>query len=324
MVSTVWVLRHLARCSESGLALSQGCHALAADTSAPAETRFWNDLASAYKEGRQTAEILESSPLSLPDWVPELVRAGDLSGQLGATLRRCADILEEDRLWKKNLLLRITYPLILVHLAAVLPSLPLGINYGWSLSLLWVLLSLGLIYLPLGLVGSLLFFKKNSRAFGFQVEKIGLVIPGIRNLVRFPPGVRFFSALTAMVQSSARMETALHVSAAASGSVYLQECLEGVERQLKEGKTLVDVLRQTGFFSRGILQTLQGGELTGTIDEQLLQAAEDCREKARDAFRVLNVTVIVLAYAGAVFLILSAILLILGPMYAEVFRLLNA
>jgi len=76
-----------------------------------------NILQNAYgslRSGNTLATALQSSGLSLPEYVHELVRAGEETGKLGASLNSAAQQMEADAVFRRETRNALTYPMVLI------------------------------------------------------------------------------------------------------------------------------------------------------------------------------------------------------------------
>jgi general secretion pathway protein F len=66
------------------------------------------------REGATLAKALNASGLTLPDYVHELVRAGEETGKLGASLQSAATQMEADARFRRETRNALTYPMVLI------------------------------------------------------------------------------------------------------------------------------------------------------------------------------------------------------------------
>lgn len=115
-------LHELATLLEAGVPMSDAILAQSRGSHHVALTEAFSRIGAELTRGRSFFEALKESRLPLPDYVFQLVSAGELSGQLAETLRQAVSQLEYDRKVASDFRSALTYPAILITagLAAVL------------------------------------------------------------------------------------------------------------------------------------------------------------------------------------------------------------
>lgn len=110
----VVAFHELATLLESGVALGDAVLAQSRGSHHPEIAAGYAALAKDLTRGQSFGEALGASGLKLPDYVHQLVEAGELSGRLPEALRRAVQQMEYDRRVAADLRAALTYPAILV------------------------------------------------------------------------------------------------------------------------------------------------------------------------------------------------------------------
>ena len=110
----VVAFHELATLLESGVSLGDAVLAQSRGSSHPGLGAAFDAIATSLLRGHSFLEAMRESGLPLPDYVHQLVEAGELSGRLPQALREAVDQLEYDRRVAADVRAALVYPAILV------------------------------------------------------------------------------------------------------------------------------------------------------------------------------------------------------------------
>lgn len=110
----VGAFHELATLLESGVSLSDAIVAQSRGTYHPALSNAFDVIAKELTRGRSILQALRAGNLPLPDYVYQLVEAGELSGRLPQSLREAVSQMEYDQRVAKDLRGALLYPAILI------------------------------------------------------------------------------------------------------------------------------------------------------------------------------------------------------------------
>lgn len=316
------VFRNLHSISRAGLSLAPGCRKLA-ETAKPELAAVWTELAAQLEAGCPLSAALGQTSLSVDSWMREMIQAGEASGTTDQILQHIATEVESLRTWRRSLLARLVYPLAVLHLTAFLPALPLLLSHGNVIALAWIITFLTIIYLPLIAAWSLNRIARQSQPLRYLLESLLLRVPAGGAALRAACSARFYRALGALARASSRWEDAVHCASQASGSAHLQQSAALHHAALAAGAELTATLQQFSFFPVDDLDQLNTGEITGTLHETLDRLSVTSRENATRQLKLFSLALSVGVYGLCIGGILLAMLSILGPVYYQVYELLN-
>jgi len=317
-----FAFRNLHSLSRAGIPLAAGCRKFA-ENSHYKLTPTWINLAESLESGQSLAEALRLSPLPVQYWMLDMIQAGENSGTTDQILNHLAEELETRRVWSRTLLTRLLYPAVVLHLTALLPALPLALNHGSGVALTWIIFFLALIYFPLAGVWLLSRAARQSPGLKQVLESLQLKIPILGPGLRAAMSARFYRALAALARASSRWEDAVTSSARASNSARLFFSAERYRESLVTGEELTATLRQFDFFTPQDIDMLNTGEITGTLDATLQRLSEASWETSTQRLKLFSVILTVGVYGLCIGGILLAMFSILGPVYYQVYELLN-
>lgn len=110
----VVALHELATLLQSGVSLSDAIVAQSRGSHHPGLVAAFENIARELTRGQSFLDALRAASLPLPEYVFQLVEAGELSGQLPHSLRQAVDEMEDDQRLAADLRGALAYPAILV------------------------------------------------------------------------------------------------------------------------------------------------------------------------------------------------------------------
>ena len=126
-----------------------------------------------------------------------------------------------------------------------------------------------------------------------RAENNGAAKPTTRKRVKINDMVVMSRQLASLVRAGIPINEALHTVALQTESVYLQEVIQQVRRDILGGSSLTEaVARHPNVFSELYIALIRAGEAGGVLDETLETAAEqfdkeaELREKVKNGFRL--------------------------------------
>ncbi|TVR43260.1 MAG: hypothetical protein EA402_10030 [Planctomycetota bacterium] len=232
--------------------------------------------ARAVSAGQPLSEQMQRS--GEPALVCALVRAGELSGHLPAMCREIEAFYSHCLMLKRLVIGRSIYPLILIHLALMMPPLVgfiTGSHGAWLIllgpALLWTL-ALGLL-----LLGHL-----GGRS-GWNA-RLCATLPGLRTLTRQLVCANSCLVLRAGASAGMLYHNALEMAASACGNRWWGQRLERQANALMHGDCpqLSQALEDCDF-PADLVQILRSAEIGGAVERALGQMATISRERFTSA-----------------------------------------
>ncbi|MCC7076446.1 MAG: type II secretion system F family protein [Acidimicrobiia bacterium] len=228
-----------------------------------------------------------------PQFYIDLVRAGEITGDLDGVLQQAAKYLARQEETKRKLRSALSYPIviglfaifaILVLLIFVLPqfveffkqfnaTLPLPtrivLNTQKFLTTWWHVLLLGLGLVVVGLV-----MWTRTVPGRYAWHRLQLAAPFVGPLVRYTIIERFCATLATMVKAGVPIVATFQVIIDGSRNVLFKDALGKVRDAMLVGQGISSPLAATGMFPAMVPQMIKVGEDTGTLDDQLNQASD--------------------------------------------------
>ncbi|RLA10168.1 MAG: type II secretion system protein GspF [Gammaproteobacteria bacterium] len=323
------VMRQLATMLAGGQPLAEALSAVAQQTT-PAATQILRGIYGQVMEGQDFATALAKYPHEFPALYVAAVAAGERTGRLDQVLNELADYAERSREMKQNLLLALTYPILLglvagaiviALLAYVMPQvvevfdtmdvqlplltrLLLGLSdlirqFGW------------LAVLFAGLAITFLVMTWRTPAGRLRLDDLTLRIPLIGALINSMEIGRFTRTMSLVCGSAVPVPDALKLAASAVNNRPIHASIITAQREVIEGHSLYLALESSGYFPPLVLQLIHSGESSGNLADLLEHAANLLETEFQSRVKMLVGLLepaLILAMGGVVLLIVLAIL----------------
>jgi type II secretory pathway component PulF len=222
-----------------------------------------------------------------------MIRAGETSGRLGESLDRFVTLADRELRTRQRVKETTRYPKIVivsviiafgVLIAFVIPrfaqifaqfktTLPLPTRMMIGVNNLfqnyWYLI------LPVFLLAPILLNRyiqtKKGRVFW---DRLKIRIPGLGRLFIIAALSRFAHTFVMLNKSGIPILQTLEITSTTINNVILSQSIEEISRQVREGNSLADGMRESGRFTPLVIQMVGVGETTGTLDEMLIRITE--------------------------------------------------
>jgi type II secretory pathway component PulF len=222
-----------------------------------------------------------------------MIRAGETSGRLGESLDRFVTLADRELRTRQRVKETTRYPKIVivsviiafvVLLAFVIPrfaqvfaqfntTLPLPTQIMIGVNNLfhnyWYLI------LPVFLLAPILLKRyiqtKKGRVFW---DRLKIRIPGFGRLFIIAALSRFAHTFVMLNKSGIPILQTLEITSTTINNVIISQSIEEISRQVREGRSLTDGMRESGRFTPLVIQMVGVGETTGTLDEMLIRITE--------------------------------------------------
>ncbi len=320
---------------KAGIPLSRGMKILVKQTRNFRMKNVLSDIAAQVESGKSIAEALSKYPRVFSPIFINMVKVGELSGKLNESLEYLTNQLHREADLKSKTMGAMIYPAVIVSTMAligvlmaifVLPKLTsIFKEFNSELPVLTrgviavadfmsgnaILVIAGIIVAIFGAVALLNTYsgKKYFHIFLLHFFTINTIVKKI-NLARYS------RVLSSLLKSGVPIVEALQVASDSITNIPYKELTAQAAVDVKLGKTLTDSLgKNTALFPVLVVQMLQVGEESGTVETMLEQLAEHYEEEVDTTMRNLSTIIepLLLLFIGGVVAILA--LALIGPIY---------
>ncbi|MCS6957273.1 MAG: type II secretion system F family protein [Aquificaceae bacterium] len=295
------------------------------------------NVAQMVSEGKPISNSMAEFPNVFPEFVVNLVRVGEETGNLDVALIRAADYYEKMAMIKSKIKSAAFYPTFVVIIATGIVT---GILYFLVPTFAEIYSSLGgtlplptqmlisasnalrsnLLFILAFIVGFSLIFKllmNKNYQFRKSVHSFMLKAPKMGELVTKSTMAKFARTMATLFSSGVALERAFEIAGQVTGNVVIREALETAKKGVIEGQPMYKALEKTGMFPKLIISMVRVGEDTGRLDEMLDTIArfyEDEFDKAVEGMIKLIEPMLIVFIGGIVGAILIAL-------YMPIFKL---
>jgi len=240
------------------------------------------------ENGESFSAALVAHPKIFPNLFISMVKAGEASGKLETILTRYAAYCEDQAELRQKVKGALFYPMILLFagiavtlfiVTAVIPQfaeifmkvgiplpLPTLLLYqvGMTIKQFWYSL---ILFAAVGWLG----FKyyAGTTMGRFQVDRLGLALPGLGLLFRRAAISRFARTLGMLVASGVPILQSLEIVREVIGNDVLARTIGNVHAAVEKGERISESLRISREFPVDAVQMISVGEETGNLDEML-------------------------------------------------------
>ncbi len=287
------VTRQLATLIDAGLPLLRSLNVLIAQQKPSKLRDVLREISTDVQSGSTFSEGLAKHPKVFDRLFVNMVRAGEVGGMLEVVLNRLANFMERRQALKRKVKGALVYPIAVVVIATgiviflllkVVPvfadifeefgsALPAPtqflvdagdmVLYGWWKMLLFV-------------NGTIITFKLLSKSSNIKrvMDRVWLKMPLIGDLVTKVGVARFARTLGTLITSGVPILQALRITKETIGNEVIQNAVQKVHDSVKEGDTIAGPLDEAKVFPSMVVNMIDVGEETGSLDSMLMKVAD--------------------------------------------------
>lgn len=327
----VVMTRQLATLIDAGLPLLRSLNVLIAQQK-PCKLRdVLREISYDVQSGSTFSEGLAKHPKAFDRLYVNMVRAGEVGGMLETVLNRLAMFMERRQALKRRVRGALIYPIAVVVIATGIVSFLLikvvpvfaaifkdfggdlpgptkflvacgdFMQYRWWLLLLIV----NCIIITIKLMSKSANVKR-------VMDRVVLKMPLVGDLVVKVAVARFARTLGTLITSGVPILQALKITKETIGNEVIQNAVQKVHDSIKEGETIAAPLDEAKVFPTMVVNMIDVGEETGSLDAMLMKVADiyDAEvEAAVDAMLALLEPVIIIVLGGIIGFIVVALYL---------------
>lgn len=286
--------RQFATLIRAGVTIVDSTNILAEQTESKALKKALHDVEKDIRGGTAFSDAVEKYPKIFPALFSNMVRAGEMTGNLDETLDRMATHFEKQHSLKKNIQSTLAYPIILTTLIIgvvifllvyIIPQFTLIYDQFDSelpqitqlilaisdvVKNLWWLV---IMFLFLG-GGVFIFLFKKNQTFHYSVHAAILKMPIFGKLLRKAVIARMTRTLSSLFSSAVPILEALDIVAKVVENPVISKVVLDARSNLEEGGSLSEPLSNHWVFPPLVYQMTAIGEQTGTLDYMLERIAD--------------------------------------------------
>ncbi len=260
------------------------------------KNRYFRRVIDTIKDDVEAGSTLHQAkrkhPKVFDDLYCNLVGSGEQSGSLDVMLRRLAEYIEKTVKLRAQVKQAMIYPVgilifsVVVSIFLLWKVIPvfasIFIELGSELPMLTaVIVKMSnfvqsyIVYIILGMIGLVLLFRyyRKTPSGHWTVDRLLLKVPLFGNLIKKVAIARVTRTLATLISGGVPMLESLKITSSTAGNVLIEKEILETRRLVSEGKTLHESLKEAGNFPLMMIQMVNVGEATGTLDEMLSKLA---------------------------------------------------
>jgi type IV pilus assembly protein PilC len=320
--------RQLATLIDAGLPLLRSLNVLIVQQK-PCKLRdVLREVSADIQQGSTFAEALGKHPKAFDRLYVNMVRAGEVGGMLEVVLNRLAVFMERRQALRRKVRGALIYPIAVIVIASCIVSFLLlkvvpifaevfsdfggqlpaptrflmaagdFMQYNWWMLLLIVNSSI----ITIKMLGKSKYVKS-------AMDRVILKIPLVGDLVTKVAVARFARTLGTLITSGVPILQALKITKETIGNEVIQNAIQNVHDSIKEGETIAAPLDESKVFPAMVVNMIDVGEETGSLDAMLMKVADiyDAEvEAAVEAMLALMEPMIIICLGGVIgFIVIS-------------------
>ena len=284
-VELAWLCEQIALIQKSGIPLPEGIELLAESADLPRQAGILEALATEMRKMVPLSEAMETLQ-SFPEYLIEMVKVGEVSGNLDHVLHSLAEYYARDAELRRKVRSTLVYPVILLlMMSAIIVLLVVRVLPVFS----EILASFGGTMPPFsqGLLSLATFVARHAiwliplivivvlgLVLWFRRSKIGrrlsdgarLKLPILGPLYQRIYTSRFSTSLSYMLNSGIDLDSALMMTEAVMENTLVSERIAVCREEIRNGEDLFTALKATNLFPSLFVRMLALGNRTGEMD----------------------------------------------------------
>ena len=260
------------------------------------KNKYFRTVIRTIKEDVEAGSTLNQAKRKYPkvfdDLYCNLVASGEQSGSLDVMLRRLAEYIEQTVKLRAQVKQAMIYPVAILCFAVVVSIFLLWKvipvfasifrDLGAELPLLTAVIikmsnfvQKNIIFVALGIIGIVLAFRyyRNTTQGRWTTDRLMLKVPLFGPLMYKVSMTRVTRTMATLISGGVPMLEALKITSSTAGNVLIEKEILDARKLVSEGKTLNEAFKESGRFPLMMLQMINVGEATGTLDEMLSKLA---------------------------------------------------
>ncbi|MGV6807680.1 MAG: type II secretion system F family protein [bacterium] len=296
------IIRQLAILLNAGMPLDEALAQIAEQSEQARQKQLLQSWLEGLTNGYSLSVSMRRSPFSIDERVSASVSVAEETGHLPEVLDRVAEDLEIGNLNRQTLVKGMIYPTVMIVVAIVVVSVLVGyvvpqvakvfVNSKQELPLLtratiqlsdflraWGVWLMALVSaLIFGAVVALRDPERKLRWHRFLVKA-----PLIGEWIKLGEFADWCRSLGMLLSSGVPVLTALSISSAGTGNLYLREKFRSVNEKVRQGNSLYSSLKGEHFVPGFMLHMINSGEASSELHKMLLKVSDFYTARLRNA-----------------------------------------
>lgn len=325
------VTRQFATLLEAGIPMAEALKALSEQIQSRDLETVYRDIREKISGGSSLAEAMGHHPAVFDELYCNMIRAGEVAGNVDLVLKRLSDYLIKQNRVRNKVGAALMYPIIMIGVGVIVVSVlmifvvpkitsmimargqdmpiptRLLISLSGFLTDYWILIGLAMFGLSIGLG----IYRKTPDG-RYAIDKLMLRMPIFGDLFNKQAISRFANTFSALMKSGVPVLESLMIVKNVVDNAVIARVLDDVHNRIMEGADISTPLKNSKIFPPAVGYMVAVGEQSGRLEEILEKLSETYDEEIDFAVQKMTSVlepVLILAMAGIVAFIVIAILL---------------
>ncbi len=285
--------RQMSTLLKAGIPLAEALAALIEQSESVKLRNALSDIRTKVNEGTSLADALSNHPKLFPDLYVNMVRAGEIAGNLETVMKRLAEFLDGQVRLRGKVASALMYPVVMAFVGLGITSMLMivvvpkitqifadtGKALPWNTRfLIWASDITGewwWLMILLGIAASIGFRRwKRAPKGRARWDRIVLRVWVVGDLVRMIAIARFSRTLGTMLASGVPLLQTLEIVKSILGNTVLVDVVEEARKAIREGESVAGPLQRSGQFPPMVTRMIAVGERSGQLESMLETVAE--------------------------------------------------
>jgi type IV pilus assembly protein PilC len=283
---------------DAGLPLVQCLEAMAQENPNPTFKAVLEQVRSDVEAGGTLSDAMARHPKVFDTLYTNMIAAGEAGGILDTILQRLAQFIEKIVKLKRALRSALIYPVVILSIAVtvvgvilwkVIPvfrtlfegfNVQLPLMTRMVLALSYFVQTYAIFVIVAGIVGAFglrSYYRTNNGRH--LIDRLMLRIPVLGEVFRKIGVARFTRTLATLLTSGVAILECLDITARTAGNAILEDTVLQIRKNIEEGKTMTEPMKESKFFPAMVIQMVSVGESTGELDTMLIKVADYYEEE---------------------------------------------
>ncbi|ETI70302.1 type II secretion system F family protein [Neobacillus vireti] len=332
-------LRQFSTLIKAGVTVVEATAILAVQTDSKALKKALLDVEQELREGNPLSDAVAKHKKIFTPMFINMVKAGEVSGNLDETLDRLAEHFEKQHYTKQKIVSALAYPtvvgiiaiaVVIFLLVAVVPTfVTMFADLGGQLPAItrfvlaasgfmqsfWWLVAIFII----AIVVFITYLKSNNQS-KYYLDYMLLRMPIFGNLLQKAALARMMRTLSSLFSSSVPILQAMAIVEKVVENEVLARVIQESRESLEKGRSMTEPMQKHWAFPPLVTQMIAIGEETGALDAMLSKIAEFYEkevETGTDRLKSLIEPLMIVVLAGLVGTIVTAIMVPMFDMFNQ-------
>ncbi|EKN65864.1 type II secretion system protein [Neobacillus bataviensis LMG 21833] len=332
-------LRQFSTLIKAGVTVVDASGILAVQTESKALKKALLDVEQELREGNPLSEAVAKHKKIFNQMFVNLVKAGEVSGNLDETLDRLAEHFEKQHYTRQKIVSALSYPavvgfiaiaVVIFLLVTIVPTfVSMFADMGGELpaitrfviaasdfmqSFWWIVVTIIFAFVFL-----IAYLKKNSKT-KYYLDYFSLKMPIFGNMLQKAALARMMRTLSSLFSSSVPILQAMSIVEKVVENEVLAKVIRESRDSLEKGRSMTEPMKEHWAFPPLVTQMISIGEETGALDAMLSKIAEFYEkevETGTDRLKSLIEPIMIVVLAGLVGTIVTSIIVPMFSMFDQ-------